>query len=101
MSFEGRYQLLCENRHLNEIDCYAEDYSEFKCRVCNSNKCIWRNLVDDTNEWGEGYVGIEVDVPATHCSCSNCGNTHILKDAIYKIPSKSSIHTERDKVYHI
>lgn len=52
MSFEGRYQKLCTPcNHYEEQDVYME-YD--KCPQCNKP---WTksNLVDDTNEGGEGF----------------------------------------------
>ena len=51
MSFEGRYQKLCPNGHYEEQDVYMETR---KCEICGKP---WEesNLVDDTNDIGEGY----------------------------------------------
>jgi hypothetical protein len=51
MSFEGRYQKLCPNGHYEEQCVYLETS---KCGECGS-KWMKSNLVDDTNEPGEGY----------------------------------------------
>lgn len=51
MSFEGRYQKLCPNGHYEEQDVYMETS---RCEICNE-KWDEVNLVDDTNEVGEGF----------------------------------------------
>jgi hypothetical protein len=51
MSFEGRYQKLCPNGHYEEQDVYMETS---RCEICNE-KWVRSNLVDDTNEPGEGF----------------------------------------------
>lgn len=51
MSFEGRYQKLCPEGHYEEQDVYLDTS---KCEICGK-KWIQSNLVDDTNEPGEGY----------------------------------------------
>lgn len=51
MSFEGRYQKLCPNNHYTEQCVYMETD---RCEECGE-KWILTNLVDDTNEPGEGY----------------------------------------------
>lgn len=58
MSFEGRYQKLCPLGHYEVQDVYLETA---RCSTCGLK---WRrsNLVDDTNEPGEGYD--ETMIPA-------------------------------------
>jgi hypothetical protein len=51
VSFEGRYQKLCPNGHYEEQDVYLETH---KCEICGE-KWERSNLVDDTNQPGEGY----------------------------------------------
>ncbi len=51
MSFEGRYQKLCSCGHYEEQNVYME--SKW-CSQCGK-KYIKSNLVDDTNEYNEGY----------------------------------------------
>ena len=51
MSFEGRYQKLCANGHYDEQDVYMETSH---CDICGK-EWVKSNLVDDTNEPGEGY----------------------------------------------
>lgn len=51
MSFEGRYQKLCPNGHYVEQCIYMETD---KCEDCGE-KWVRSNMVDDTNEPGEGF----------------------------------------------
>ncbi len=51
MSFEGRYQKLCPNGHYEEQDVYMETS---RCEIC-SEKWEKSNLIDDTNNPGEGF----------------------------------------------
>ena len=51
MSFEGRYQKLCPKGHYEEQDVYLETN---QCEICGE-KWERSNLVDDTNEPGQGY----------------------------------------------
>lgn len=51
MSFEGRYQKLCSNGHYTEQDVYMDTD---ECEECGE-EWIKINLVDDTNEPGQGY----------------------------------------------
>lgn len=51
MSFEGRFQKVCICGHYEEQDVYAETDN---CTECGY-KWSKSNLVDDTNEGGEGY----------------------------------------------
>ncbi len=68
MSFEGRYQKVCEIGHYAEECVYMESD---KCDQCGS-KWIRKNLVDDTNEPGEGF-------------------DHSMEDEAKKIQKKSGI----------
>lgn len=51
MSFEGRYQYICKNGHYGESCVYT--FND-KCDTCNCG-LKETNLVDDTNEPGEGF----------------------------------------------
>jgi hypothetical protein len=51
MSFEGRYQKLCPVGHYEEQCVYMETENCEKC----GQRWVKINLVDDTNEPGEGY----------------------------------------------
>jgi len=51
MSFEGYYQLLCENGHHFAADCYSHygsDFSDTICPDCGA-PVAWWNLVNQTN----------------------------------------------------
>lgn len=53
MSFEGYYQIICENGHYHTPDCYYYYHDEEGMVACSSTGCkgkiIWSNLVDVTN----------------------------------------------------
>lgn len=93
MSFEGFYQMLCENGHSMHEDVYGFDEPENKlCSICGK-KVAWWNLVDTTNgSWDDdgkridGYVKLKQDEPEKTCTCPNCGNNHVVKQQTYKIP---------------
>lgn len=59
MSFEGRYQKLCANGHYTEHCVYMEPP---KCEECGA-EWVKKNLVDDTNEIGEGFDYSMVPAP--------------------------------------
>ena len=84
MSFEGYYQLLCDNGHHFNVD--AHDYSAevTRCPTCKADTA-WYHLVDCTNEPNEGYIELEENTPAEICTCA-CGHVHETKPATYKIP---------------
>jgi hypothetical protein len=54
VSFEGYYQLVCENNHYFTIDVYSWDFNKRKCIYCES-EIIAKNLVDETNCDSDGY----------------------------------------------
>lgn len=89
MSFEGYYQMLCENGHLLYRDVYDiggfgwEEDSEL-CKHCKA-KIVFERLVDETNGEGE-EVDLEVKIPPKTKMCSACGHVEILEPARYKIP---------------
>lgn len=101
MSYEGYTQYLCENGHASIKDAYDDYFNEefFKCPCCNG-KQAWSNMVDVTNgsfdvdEHGneiriDGYVELEVKIPAPVCTCAACGNAHTTGPTIYKMPGCS------------
>lgn len=59
MSFEGYFQILCQNGHLRECDCYVEpmffrnnkeEEPEYPLWTCSCGAhAAWWNLVDETN----------------------------------------------------
>lgn len=109
MSFEGYYQKLCRNGHLTQHDVYDYDSKyEFACPYCGE-RFVWFNTVDQTNGMCDfscdtprcsaqlnecdtcdkridGFVQLEVDVPATTERC-NLGHDHITAQTRYKIPT--------------
>jgi hypothetical protein len=54
VSYEGRYQVTCENGHYHEWDAYSFCYNTSKCDECGA-KFKEVNSVDDTNCPSEGY----------------------------------------------
>ena len=92
MSFEGYYQVLCENGHLNTWDVYSSPEENIRCHC--GKKFVWKNLVDqtngsfDNNNRIDGYVELEIETKAEECKCSKCGNTHKTGLDTYKIPKE-------------
>jgi hypothetical protein len=108
MSWEGYYQALCEKGHQCSLDPYdsmwlksgyGESLDDEKGSKCHCGaKIVWYNVVDTTNGSFEvddsgkevkridGYIELEEKEPAVHCQCSGCGNTHVSKEATYKVP---------------
>ena len=114
MSFEGYYQVMCENGHYHEFDVYLcpplqrslhpaveyavpeeemppeEDIQQdiWECRC--GKRCAWWNIVDETNEPGVGHIDIEEITPCKTV-CSKCGHSDIKVIApVYKIPEKTN-----------
>ena len=92
MSFEGYYQVLCENGHYSTKDCYQDDHNSFTCPICGQ-KMAWWNLVDVTNgSWDEdntridGYVELKIKTPVELCVCPDCSVEHVKTEATYKVP---------------
>lgn len=91
MSFEGYYQILCENGHYETHDVYTNGPEYFKCSTCGED-AKWWNLVDLTNGSYtndgtriDGFVHFrEMEVFA--CRCDKCGIVHTAKPSIYEIP---------------
>lgn len=54
MSYEGRYQVICEAGHYDEIDAYSFCHTTSKCGVCQK-RFTEINSVDDTNSPSVGY----------------------------------------------
>lgn len=93
MSFEGYFQILCENGHYFCPDVYSvanfafKSYDEWECPICQA-KMAWYNIVDLTNgsedEDGnpiDGYVELEIKEQS---KCEHCGS--VIGETIYKIP---------------
>jgi len=55
MSYEGRYQIVCENGHYYEINCYEFSYGSSNCPTCGAD-ILQFNSVDDTNGDSDGWV---------------------------------------------
>jgi len=95
MSFEGYYQILCENGHHRSEDVYMmPDEDKWRCDICGA-KLVWTNTVDLTNgTWGpneeriDGYIELEVKDPERMCVCEKCGNEHVSEAATYHIPDQ-------------
>ena len=85
MSFEGYYQVLCENGHLHFVDVY--DFPDTWICSCGK-KAAWKNMVDQTNNEDEGAINLEVEQEAVICICEKCKVEHIAKEVRYKIPEK-------------
>lgn len=78
MSFEGYYQILCVNGHLDGEDVYSFDEKTWRCRHCRAS-AQWINKVNTTNgswdfdaETGEqiridNHVELEKCRPAEFC----------------------------------
>ena len=54
MSYEGYYQIICENGHYS---CVSESYGEhpITCHECNAEP-KWTNAVDETNCYDDGFI---------------------------------------------
>lgn len=108
MSYEGYYQILCQNGHLCDIDC--RDYSDksFVCPECGE-KSVWWNSVDVTNgSFGEnpftgkeeridGYIELEIKESPKVCVCKECGTHHWSTTITYKLPPIGVGHHEEFK----
>ncbi len=105
MSFEGYYQLVCENGHLDSCDALmADPFEEYECLDCKA-PLAWWNLVDETNgshmdgKRIDGYIDLEEDVPAKTEICKCCGHVKTLEEETYKIPEKGGhrvIHPDKE-----
>lgn len=96
MSFEGYYQILCENGHYFEYDVYSnfgiDNYGFWKCPECNS-RLAWYNLVDETNseeeDWCDNRIDLECKKETEYCRCELCGDTHVKELPQYYIPRRN------------
>lgn len=96
MSFEGRYQILCPKGHYRETCVYDfhEDWDGEgnacgakvgEGKFCGTREVAWKNIVDDTNEWGEGAVNDLVEkTPAVVKMLE--GYRFCVKDTEFEIP---------------
>ena len=93
MSFEGYYQVLCEQGHYIIIDVYNFDEFNHKCPICQS-KVAWWNIVDETNCESVGYIELDVKEPTKKCMCDKCGYEHDIGSPTYYIPDEKDIKHE-------
>lgn len=95
MSFEGRYQILCEKGHYSQVDVHMDiDYREWRCSVpaCGS-EIAWSNTIDETNclPYPDNCeIKLKEKTPAIVCTCS-CGNRHVKEPATYHIPTEQGL----------
>ncbi len=86
MSFEGHFQLLCEDGHYSTCDC-TDDETQVPCYICGK-KMVWFNIVDNTN--GDDDCMLDMNKflfkPETREIC-NLGYEHIIEHNVYKIPN--------------
>ena len=92
MSFEGLYQVLCENGHYYCFDVYTMQPENWICPACGK-KAKWYNMVDCTNgsfdDDGariDNYIELKLDQTAIECKCPTCGVVHKIGMDSYKIP---------------
>lgn len=89
MSYEGYNQNLCSEGHYWTSDAY-EFKDDVICLYCEKvSKPVWSNSVDDTN--GESVGHIDMNQFLLHKEVKqrcNLGCMHIVKHAIYRIPTK-------------
>jgi len=103
MSFEGYYQIICNNGHescaqLHEIDYEFDSlpmkdaHSRWECPYCKA-KCAWWNLVDvtngsfdDKNRRIDGFKELKIKAKAKTCTCKKCKNVHLIEQPTYHIP---------------
>lgn len=101
MSYEGSIQVLCANGHCNHI---PEDYQGGpwekgsvvrKCHNCGVD-VVWANHVDETNGPPQGIIDMTPFLvsPEVKERC-NLGHEHVVKEALYRIPSKEEAKKAR------
>ena len=113
MSFEGYYQIICENGHYSCADVHAFDMfgidSDWKCDECYG-ALKWFRLVETNKFSGYGLFGsydvknrdvknrddleLEIDKSADTFTCEKCGYTHKISAGTYKIPEGVGIIVE-------
>ena len=104
MSFQGYYQIICENGHLSTCDVYDFEFEVFECPICKGKKAF-RNLVDQTNcctgfdtcpnaeekktccGIGIGYKSFKVWREKRIEKCEHCGLSKVVEHETYKIPN--------------
>lgn len=107
MSYEGYLEVLCENGHLNihnenaGLD-YDErgpfvNYSNIKCPDCKSI-AAFVNCVDATNGPPQGAIDFDLfEISPQKVEKCNLGHFHIIKPAVYRIPTKDEAQAIRSK----
>ena len=91
MSYEGYYQVICENGHYWTEDCWAYHWDGDKeygiCPVCKG-KIIWTNSVNITNgsfEGNERIDGYKEPILISEKKCKHCNS---ILERLYKPPEK-------------
>lgn len=95
MSFEGYYQILCEQGHYSYSDAHSFSPEKWECSICKG-KHKWSNLVDTTNgsfdennERIDGFIELTPKKQPVYCTCKGCGIRHIKEEATYEIPKRT------------
>ena len=87
MSYEGRTQYLCQNRHLYTRDVYD---SNDLCEHCGKSP-VFQNGVDDTNcdEWGiiPPSVWEQLLLAPETVEVCNLNHKHVTAAATYRVPT--------------
>ncbi len=105
MSFAGFYQIICEQGHQRNEDCY--DFNECNWTCDCGATVAWWNLCDETNgcychgdsgnencpgceycQEGriDGYVELERDEEDEYEICLCCHHRRLVKEGTFKIP---------------
>lgn len=91
MSYEGYGQCICENGHRFDVDCHSDDVC---CHICEC-KATFYNPVDDTNGDSVGIIlnqfWDKLLVSEQKTQKCNLGHTHVIHEAIYRIPSPKEL----------
>lgn len=90
MSYEGYEQWICENGHYQTGSDRYHLTVEPKCHFCSA-AIVWGNPIDDTNCDSYGEIPMELlnkfRVSEEVVETCNMGHPHIVKHAVYRIPS--------------
>jgi len=88
MSFEGYYQILCENGHYDEMDVYAmEANGEWNCYNCGTDK-FTTNIVDTTNGVIEGTDRCPGYVEMKLVHKKKCEHCDSILERLYERPTE-------------
>lgn len=52
MSFQGFYQVVCQQGHYTEVNCYEFSFNRWRCPDCGAAQKLAK-LVDQTNDEGQ------------------------------------------------